>query len=474
MTTIGSLFSGYGGLDMGVQLALGTMRTAWVSDIEPGPNKILAERFPDAPNLGDITTIDWDQVEPVDIITGGSPCQDLSLAGARAGMKPGTRSGLWESMTHAIEQLQPRLVVWENVQGALSAKAFSESDRSDSERHRLCVCGGIDRRGGEHSHRRDEGEVVRPENGPRDDEASSKRYDGTSSRVRRDPSDHAPSYREMGGGMDVLRSRGGLREASAGRDSVFENQETSRRVGHPSKRDQEGTATADEWTVSVDGSGAGKVPKNQTGGQGAQSQGSRGHCGKCGGCLNEPCADSNMGFFEGLVDERAAAQRPTKEKGQPLRALGRVLGDLANLGYDAEWTTVRASDVGAPHRRERVFVVAYPSGERLERYWPQRTQEEHAVVGSDPVLLPQATQRWGDYAPAIKRWEQVLGRPAPAPTQPSRSGKPQLSPRFVEFLMGLPQGWVTDTDTTRAQQLRALGNGVVPQQAAYALTEIIN
>ena len=45
MTTIGSLFSGYGGLDMGVQLALGTMRTAWVSDVEPGPNKILAERF---------------------------------------------------------------------------------------------------------------------------------------------------------------------------------------------------------------------------------------------------------------------------------------------------------------------------------------------------------------------------------------------------------------------------------------------
>ena len=101
------------------------MRTAWVSDIEPGPNKILAERFPDAPKLGDITTIDWDQVEPVDIITGGSPCQDLSLAGARAGMKPGTRSGLWESMMHAVDALRPKLVIWENVYGALSAHAFS-------------------------------------------------------------------------------------------------------------------------------------------------------------------------------------------------------------------------------------------------------------------------------------------------------------------------------------------------------------
>jgi hypothetical protein len=218
---------------LGVNMALAAMgyesHTAWVSDIEPGPCNILDHHHPDIPNLGDITQVDWTQVEPVDIITGGSPCQDLSLAGRRAGMRPGTRSGLWESMLTAIATIRPRLVVWENVQGALSAKAASESDRSDSERHRLCVCGGIDRRGGEHSHRRDEGEVVRPENGPRDDEASSKRYDGTSSRVRRDPSDHAPSYREMGGGMDVLRSRGGLREASAGRDSVFENQETSRR-----------------------------------------------------------------------------------------------------------------------------------------------------------------------------------------------------------------------------------------------------
>ena len=124
-----------------------------------------------------------------------------------------------------------------------------------------------------------------------------------------------------------------------------------------------------------------------------------------------------------------------------------------------------------------MFVIAYPSGERLERYWPQRTQEEHAVIGSGPALLPQAaqaTQSWGDYTPAIEWWERVLGRPAPAPTEPSRSGKPQLSPRFVEFLMGLPAGWVTDVPISRTGQLRALGNGVVPQQAAYAITEIMN
>lgn len=117
MTTIGSLFTGYGGLDMGVTMAVDpAARVAWTSDVEPGPCKLAAVRWPDTPNLGDITQINWADVEPVDIICGGSPCQDLSIAGKRAGMATGTRSGLWESMATAVETIQPRLVVWENVQ----------------------------------------------------------------------------------------------------------------------------------------------------------------------------------------------------------------------------------------------------------------------------------------------------------------------------------------------------------------------
>lgn len=126
MTTIGSLFTGYGGLDMGVAMAVDPdARVAWTSDVEPGPCKLAATRWPDTPNLGDITKINWGDVEPVDIICGGSPCQDLSLAGKRAGMATGTRSGLWESMAAAVETIRPRLVVWENVLGALSARAYS-------------------------------------------------------------------------------------------------------------------------------------------------------------------------------------------------------------------------------------------------------------------------------------------------------------------------------------------------------------
>lgn len=78
--------------------------------------------------------------------------------------------------------------------------------------------------------------------------------------------------------------------------------------------------------------------------------------------------------------------------------------------------------------------------------------------------------RWGDYAAAIARWEHVLGRPAPAPTQTSAKGNPQLSAAFVEWMMGLPAGWVTDVPgITRNEALKALGNGVVPQQAEAAI-----
>ena len=79
---------------------------------------------------------------------------------------------------------------------------------------------------------------------------------------------------------------------------------------------------------------------------------------------------------------------------------------------------------------------------------------------------------WGIYGPAICRWECVLGRPAPPPTEPGRTS-PRLSPRFVEWLMGLPDGWVTGCGLPRGAQLRALGNGVLPQQAAAALRQLI-
>ncbi|QWF81056.1 hypothetical protein [Amycolatopsis sp. CA-230715] len=83
---------------------------------------------------------------------------------------------------------------------------------------------------------------------------------------------------------------------------------------------------------------------------------------------------------------------------------------------------------------------------------------------------------WGEYAAAVHRWELITGRPAPYPTQPGRHGRPVLAPPFVEWLMGLPPGWVTaeHLDLPRTAQLRALGNGVMPAQARHAVTLLLD
>lgn len=122
---IGSLFSGYGGLDMAVQAVTGA-EVAWHCEWDDAPSQILDTHFPNVPNYRDVSKVDFTQVEPVEILTGGFPCQDLSLAGKRAGLTNGTRSGLWSEFARAIDVLRPRLVVIENVRGLLSAKAHSD------------------------------------------------------------------------------------------------------------------------------------------------------------------------------------------------------------------------------------------------------------------------------------------------------------------------------------------------------------
>lgn len=80
------------------------------------------------------------------------------------------------------------------------------------------------------------------------------------------------------------------------------------------------------------------------------------------------------------------------------------------------------------------------------------------------------TTSWGKFEPAIRRWETVLGRPAPAPTKPDgKDGAHRLSSKFTEWMMGLPDGWVTDCGLSRNEELKACGNGVVPQQAELAI-----
>lgn len=332
---IGSLFSGYGGLDLAVSEVTGAT-VAWHCEWEDAPSAILERNFPGVPNYRDVTKVDWSAVEPVDILTGGFPCQDVSLAGRRAGMREGTRSGLWSEFARAIDTLRPRLVVIENVRGLLSARA--------------------------------DGPV--------------------------------------------------------------------------------------EW---------------------------------CSGCMGD------------------GEDKPT------LRALGAVLGDLADLGYDARWLGLRASDAGAPHARFRIFVIAYPGrigggwrtatprggkGSRSDAQadWSDSGPHRTPATDTDDERLDWSGETrpgwsepqdgsdqhhvaWGEYAPAIERWERLTKRQAPPPTLPDGSkGQHRLSARFVEWMMGLPDGWVTDPSIgiSRNDQIKALGNGVVPQQARLALETLLD
>ncbi|MEY9845775.1 DNA (cytosine-5)-methyltransferase 1 [Streptacidiphilus sp. BW17] len=353
---LGSLCSGYGGLDLAAAEVLGT-EPVWHAETDPGASAILARHWPTVPNLGDISAVDFRAVEPVDVLTAGFPCQDVSSAGLRAGIAPGTRSGLWAHVARAAAALRPSLLVIENVRGLLSARAHSD---------------------------------VEP----------------------------------------------------------------------------------------------------------------------CPWCLGDTDA------------------KP------PLRALGAVLGDLADIGFDAEWTGLPAAHVLAPHQRFRVFALAWPAAPFPADLGPQRSRDARqrwrgpahndrpaphpeghgrherraeparqqgrpdlAVGGSEaaadagrrglegreaghsaepPLHLADADRSdvaWGPYGPAVQRWADVLGRPAPAPTDPEG----RLAPRFVEWLMGLDEGWVTDTQgLSRSAQLRALGNGVVPRQAAAALRLLLD
>ena len=178
----------YGGLGMAVRSVIGG-RHVWVADNDPDAAKLLAYRYPDLPNLGDITQVDWTSVPLVDVLEFGCPCQDLSAAGGRSGLRQDTRSGnIWAHCFKAIATLRPSLVVIENVRNIVSI--------------------------------------------------------------------HADSDLEF-----------------------------------------------------------------------------------CPGCMGDGSADT------------------------VLRALGAVLGDLAGIGYDTQWCCVRASDAGAPHKRDRAFILAWPAAD---------------------------------------------------------------------------------------------------------------
>ena len=404
--TTGELFFGYGGLGMAVNEVLNS-RTVWLSDIDSGPNKIAAHRYPNVPNLGDVSHIDWDQVEPVDIICGGSPCQDLSTAGRRAGMTDGTRSNLWVMMREAIAQIRPRYVIWENVRGAYSATAASAMESDPG--------------------------------------------------LLGDHPAGQPALRALGRVLGDLADLGydaqwcGLRAADVGaphgRFRVFllatpANSDQPRLEGHA---DQAGAAQAGRYGHAEPGLGGPDLTLLPTPG-------------------------ANLG-------DNGGPQHPDKRRaGGHSVSIEDVVHGLTLL------PTPRATDgtKGGPNQRGSSGDLMLPSAVAKLMPTPKATNNETRQseayggrYGSFHGLLSGAVD-WQEYAPAIARWERVLGRPCPPPTILGRTGKPKLNPQLTEWMMGVPEGWITDVPgITHNEALKACGNGVVPLQAEAALRHMI-
>jgi len=277
---IGSLCTGYGGLDMAVE-AVFNAETVWVSEIDKFASKLIDERWK-LPNLGDLKTIDWHSVEPIDILTAGYPCQPFSHAGYRKGTDD--ERHIFPYILEAISILRPRYAIMENVRGHLT-----------------------------------------------------------------------------------------------------------------------------------------------------------------------------LGFKE-------------------------VLKGLAEVGYDAKWRVVRASDVGAPHQRARLFIIAYPSGKGLQRTWDETNDITNGFIANTDSHACEESRRadrgirgtTSEIIDGSNRQEhrscfEITKREIPNTLD--QLGR--LNPVFVEYMMGLPKGWVTDLDISRSQQLKMLGNGVVPQQAEYAIHQLL-
>jgi DNA (cytosine-5)-methyltransferase 1 len=277
---IGSLCTGYGGLDMAVE-AYFNAKTAWVSEIDKYACKVIDARI-NKPNIGNLKIVNWAEVEPVDIITAGYPCQPFSTAGKRKGVQD--ERHLWPYIKEAISTIRPSFVFLENV---------------------------------------------------------------------------------------------------------------------------------------------------------------RGHFG--------------LGFRD-------------------------VLTDLASIGYDVRWSLIRASDVGAPHRRERLFIVAYPKncrdGQlpcRISQAYPKfRGCVKHTYANSERQPLGEHKGTEGRHHSKSQFKPSRVGEIIYTQSVPTPLDQGKLNVKFVEYMMGLPAGWVTDLDISRLQQLKILGNGVVPQQAYRALELLCN
>lgn len=340
---------------MAVDILFPGAQRAWFCEWDDAPSKILAHHWPTVPNYRDVTQVDWDSMPPVDILTGGYPCQPFSAAGQRKGTDDDRH--LWPYVRDAIRHLRPRYTLLENVAGHRSMGFDTVlADLAEDGMH------------------------VR----------------WTSLRA----SDiGAPHHRE--------------------RLFILVTPADAERIGWERREVQQRGSSVVAARHRPDASDA--------------------------------------------CDAAGHRERPREEsrQGDPNAAHDHSIGRRQGTGQPGAGESEESADLGG------VAILPDSSDDGRERTGEARHGRTGFTDGDSGI-------HWGSYAPAVRRWER-LTRPAPAPTEPNSNGRPRLSAAFAEWMMGLPAGHVTDPaiGITRAHQLKAIGNGVCPQQAIAAYTSVL-
>lgn len=339
---IGSLCSGYGGLDMATE-AFYDAETAWMCDIDKYASIVIKERW-GLPNLGDMKLVDWSNVEPVDILTAGYPCQPFSTAGQRKGSAD--ERHLWPYIKDIISHLQPKRVILENVRGHLTL-----------------------------------------------------------------------------GFKEVLKDL-----TEIGYDAKWAIVRASD-VGAPHRRERLFCIAQSTNSNSL---GFNVREFAKTGNQGeSQSQSSQ-------------CCE---------IASNATSQRPQREIDQKHR-------------FECSCGIASNSDCQTHFQSRR---TNRPISQSTSKVINRSDRNEHRS-GVEIVTDTDNAGGFGNTQRPSRRFNTRNQMRLQRTPNPLELGK--LNAKFVEYMMGLPEGWVTDLKISRSQQLKLLGNGVVPQQAYYAIDKL--
>lgn len=421
----GGICVGYGGLEIAVAAALHIteprirVNHRWFAEFDGNASTVLAHHWPDVPNLGDVTKVDWSAHPPVRIFAGGIPCQPFSSAGKRAGSlderdlwpvrKTDDQGRARHGAVDAIDTSRPDLVVIENVAGLLTAEdgmPFGVVVAELTARGYTVswtTVGACKVGAAHHRHRV---------------------YIAATLADVPAPTTEPDGWLQPDG-----------RTWARGQASLFGG-------AAPVKWAASGLAVGDRvWSMPVETcgftSGVAALPTPR-----ATDVGTPGR--RAGEGWRPP------------LSEVVLHRMPACEDPLPTPTANDGMGGPGNSGRD-----------GGMNLRMMVTMLPTPRASDGEKGGPNQRGS------SGDLMLSAAVQpgRFGAYESAVRRQEALFGQPVPEPTEPGRNGKPRLAPAFPEWMMGLPAGWITDL-VPRKPALKLAGNGVVWQAAAYALTTL--